>query len=218
MKKAIVLFSGGLDSTTLLYYVKNKGYNPVCLIFDYGQRHKKEIIQAKKIAELTNSEYYVIKFKLNWSGSSLIDLKRKVPFHKISEIGKNRSLPSTYVHGRNTIFLSFAVSLAEAKNIKDIFIGANEVDFSGYPDCRKEYFSAWGKLLSSLGLKNKINIIAPFLKMSKKEIICLGMKLKVPYNLTWSCYVGGSKPCGKCDSCILRRKGFRDAGFHDPLS
>jgi len=218
MKKAIVLLSGGLDSTTLLYYVKSKKYEPLCLIFDYGQRHKKEIIQAKKIAELTNSKYYIVKFKLDWSGSSLIDIRKKLPYHKISEIGKTKTFPSTYVHGRNTIFLSFAISLAEARKIKDIFIGANEVDFSGYPDCRKGYFSAWEKLLESLGLKNKVNIIAPFLRMSKKEIICLGMKLKVPYGLTWSCYFGGSRPCGKCDSCVLRAKGFKDAGFYDPLS
>ncbi len=218
MKKAIVLLSGGLDSTTLLYYIKNKGYKPVCLIFDYGQRHKKEISYAKKIAKITNSDYYIVKFSLDWSDSSLINKNRKVPFHKVSEIGKEGYIPSTYVHARNTIFLSFAVSLAEAKKIKNIFIGANEIDSSGYPDCRNRYFFAWKKLLESLGLKNKVNIIAPFVKMSKKEIIKLGMKLKVPYDLTWSCYLGGSKPCGKCDSCKLRIKGFKQAGFSDQLS
>lgn len=215
MKKAIVLLSGGLDSATLLYYVKSKGYKPYCLIFDYGQKHKKEISQAKKIAEKANSPYTVVKLRFSWKGSSLVDKKKSIPGHSLENIGKGKKLPSTYVPGRNTVFVSFALSYAEVSGAGSIFIGANAIDYSGYPDCRQEYFRSWDKLIKSLGLGRSIRVEAPFVRMTKDRIIRLGAKLKVPYGLTWSCYKGLGKPCGKCDSCKLRKEGFRKAGIQD---
>lgn len=216
-KKCIVLLSGGLDSTTTLYYVCNKGYNPICLIFDYGQRHKKEINYAKKIAKSLGLEYYIVKFSLPWKGSSLLDKKLKLP----KKIKKNL-IPSTYVPARNIIFLSFAVSLAEVINANFIFYGANQIDFSGYPDCRKEFVNAFQKMIN-VGTKEgvnegKIKIVAPLINLSKKEIVKLAVKLKVPLEKTWSCYKGGEKPCGICDSCKLRELGFRKAGIEDPIN
>lgn len=212
-KKAVVLLSGGLDSTTVLYIVRRQGHNTVCLIFDYGQRHKKEIEAAKRIAE---GSYNIIRFKLPWGGSSLIDRKRKIPQRRpLREI--QRGIPSTYVPARNTIFLAFGISCAEEIGAEKIFIGANCLDFSGYPDCRPDYFNAYEKLIS-LGTKaGGIKIEAPLLKKSKAEIIRIGTSLGVPYKMTWSCYMGGRRPCGRCDSCILRAKGFREAGIPDPL-
>ncbi|MBU0952276.1 MAG: 7-cyano-7-deazaguanine synthase QueC [Elusimicrobia bacterium] len=217
MKKAVILLSGGLDSATALYYAKAGGYKTHCLIFDYGQKHKKEIEQAKKIAKISGSQYSVIKFQLPWKGSSLTDKTKKIPSHKLNEIGRLGILPSTYVPARNTIFLSFGLSLAETIKARAIFIGANALDFSGYPDCRPKYFSAWSNLIKSLGLRSsKIKIAAPLIAKTKSEIVKLGLKLKVPYSLTWSCYAGGKKPCGNCDSCKLREKGFSELKLNDP--
>lgn len=212
-KKAVVLLSGGLDSTTTLYIARRQGYNVMCLIFDYGQRHKKEIEAAKGIA---GDSYKLIRFKLPWGGSSLIDKKMQVP--KGRSLRKiQRGIPSTYVPARNTIFLAFGISYAEAIGAEKIFIGANCLDYSGYPDCRPDYFKAYERLIS-LGTKlGKIGIEAPLLKKTKSEIIRIGTSLGVPYELTWSCYMGGKSPCGECDSCILRAKGFREAGIPDPL-
>jgi len=210
--KAVVLLSGGLDSTTTLYWAKNKGYTCVSLIFDYQQRHRKEVRSAIRIAKLTNCEYQVIKFKLKWLGSALIDKRIPIP--------ENRNLlpeeiPPTYVPARNTIFISFALSYAEAIGAQTIFIGANALDYSGYPDCRPKYYTAFNQL-AQLGTKmgvegKKIEILTPLIHMSKAEIVRLAVKLNVPFELTWSCYKGGHKPCGKCDSCLLRNKGFKEA-------
>lgn len=206
-KKAVVLLSGGLDSATVLYLAKKKGYNIICLIFDYGQRHRKEILAAKKIAGKAGCRFNVIKFSLPWKGSSLLDKKASLP--------RNRSLktisekiPSTYVPARNTLFIAFALSCAEAVGAKTIFIGANAIDFSGYPDCRNEYFKVYNKLIEKGTRAGDIKIEAPLIKMTKAEIIKTGMKLKVPYELTWSCYSGGNEPCLVCDSCLLRTRGF----------
>jgi len=213
-RDAVVLLSGGLDSTTTLYYALNKGFKPVCLIFDYDQRHRKEINAARSIARKAGTPFYIIKFHLPWGGSSLIDKKMKLPVRSISEIMQFKHTatehtrpPSTYVPGRNTIFLAFAVSVAETIKAKRIFIGANCLDFSGYPDCRPGYFNAFNKLTPP-----NIKIETPLLKMSKSEIILLGKELGVPFHRTWSCYAGGAKPCGRCDSCKLRNKGFKEAG------
>jgi len=216
-KKCIVLLSGGLDSTTTLYYVLNKGYNPVCLIFDYGQRHKKEINCAKKIAKSLGLKYFIVKFSLPWKGSSLLDKKLKLPIKKQKNI-----IPSTYVPARNIIFLSFATSLAEVINADFIFYGANQIDFSGYPDCRKVFVDAFQKMIN-VGTKKgvsgkKIKIVAPLINLSKEEIVKLAVKLKVPLENTWSCYKGGKKPCGICDSCKFRELGFKKAGIVDPLA
>ena len=216
MSKAIVLFSGGLDSTTLLYYVKSQKYQPYCLIFDYGQRHHKEIEHAKRLARKLHCQFQVVKIALPWQGSSLLDKTMVLPQR---EQINPKEIPSTYVPARNIIFLSFAVSWAEALGANAVFIGANVIDYSGYPDCRPEFFNAFQRTLKK-GLKSgveghDIKIYAPFLRKTKAQIIRLGKKLNVPYALTWSCYSGGRRPCGKCDSCLLRRRGFEEAGYTD---
>ena len=215
MKRAIVLLSGGLDSATTLYFVRQRGYKANCLIFDYSQRHKKEITSAVKIAKKAGCEYKVIKISLPWKGSALLDKKIKVP--KNARAG----IPVTYVPARNTIFLSFALSYAEAIGARDIFIGANAIDFSGYPDCRPNYYKVFNKLsrlATKAGVENKaIKMHAPLINKTKKEIVLLAKKLNVPLELSWSCYSGTKSPCGVCDSCRLRKKGFIKAGFIDPI-
>lgn len=215
-KSAIVLLSGGLDSATTLLFALSNGYKVSCLIFDYGQRHKREVRCAKKIARWAHCAYRIEKLALINKGSSLLDKKIKVPAAKFS--GK---IPSTYVPARNLIFLSIASSFAESLGAEAIFIGANAIDFSGYPDCRPRFFSSLQQVLNvgtKSGVEGKgIKIITPLIKKTKKEIVLLGEKIGVPFNLTWSCYKGGKRPCGKCESCILREKGFREAGLQDPL-
>ena len=213
--KAVVLLSGGLDSSTVLFVAKKK-YKCHCLIFNYGQKHRREITSARKIADVAGCDYRVVKIFFPWKGSSLIDKSKKIPSAAADvKIGKN--IPSTYVPGRNTIFLSYAVSLAETIGAKRIFIGANAVDFSGYPDCRPQDYKSLNKLLA-VGTKNKnIKIETPIIDKTKKEIVRLGIKHKVPFELTWTCYRGGKIPCGKCDACILRAKGFEETELKDPL-
>ena len=217
-RQAVVLLSGGLDSATTLYVAKERGFKCFCLIFDYGQRHKKEIELAKKIAKAANCKFKILKINLPWKGSALLDKKIKLLTinHKLSTV-----IPLTYVPARNTIFLSFALSCAEAIGAEAIFIGANAIDFSGYPDCRPAYYQAFKKLIklaTKAGVEGqKIEIYTPLIKKTKAEIIKLGKKLGVPYELTWSCYRGGKKPCGICDSCRFRAKGFKEAGVKDPF-
>jgi 7-cyano-7-deazaguanine synthase len=216
MDKAIVLLSGGLDSTTTLFLALSKGYKVYCLIFDYGQKHKTEIKQARKIALRTGCQYRVVKIKLPPRAGALVEGRLRVPLDR-----RLRGIPSTYVPARNTIFLSFGLSWAESIGARVIFIGAHAVDYSGYPDCRPEYFNAFRKMADlatrSAVSGHKIEILTPFVFKSKAQIIKLGMKLKVPYELTWSCYKGGKSPCRRCDSCILRAKGFKEAGLKDPI-
>ena len=210
-RQAVVLLSGGLDSATVLYLAKRRGYLCHCLIFDYGQLHKKEIASAIKIAKACAAAYKVLKIDFPWKGSALIDKKIKVP-SKIS-----RGVPVTYLPGRNIIFLSFALSFAETIKAQAIFIGAHVQDYSGYPDCRPEFLKAFSKMAKS-GTLGKFNILAPLLHKNKSQIILLGKKLKVPFNLTWSCYRGQTQPCQKCDSCYYRAKGFKEAGVIDRLT
>ncbi|MFA6169474.1 MAG: 7-cyano-7-deazaguanine synthase QueC [Candidatus Margulisiibacteriota bacterium] len=207
VKKAVVLLSGGLDSTTTLYYALNKGYTCQALIFDYGQRHKRELRSAVAVAKRARVPYQILKISLPWKGSALLDASVQVPVARtLKEIGKG--IPSTYVPARNTIFLSFALSFAEAIGAQAIFIGANALDYSGYPDCRPDYYAAFQKVIAK-GIKaSRIRIKTPLINMTKAEIIKLGRKLGAPLEMTWSCYQGGSKPCGVCDSCRLRAKGF----------
>lgn len=217
-KKAVVLFSGGLDSTTVLYDARAKGYDVHALIFDYGQRHCKEISLAKAIAKKAKVHLQMMKISMPWKGSSLLDKTVAIPQQGV----KKGKIPSTYVPGRNIIFLSFAASYAEAIGAKTIFIGVNAIDYSGYPDCRKGFLSAFTHMLKK-GLKvgvegEGLRIEAPLLYLNKAQIIRLGRTLKVPYEKTWSCYKGGKKPCGVCDSCVLRKKGFQEAGSKDPLN
>jgi len=211
-RSAVVLLSGGLDSATALYFAQAKGYACHCLIFDYGQLHKKEINCAVNLAKASSSTYRILKIDFPWKGSALLDKKIKVP-DKI-----RKGIPVTYVPARNIIFLSFALSFAETIQAGAIFIGAHAQDYSGYPDCRPEFFKAFVKMAraGTSGAK-RIKILAPLLNKKKAQIIKLGQELDVPYKLTWSCYRGRKLPCGKCDSCYYRAKGFKEAGLVDPL-
>jgi len=201
--KAVILLSGGLDSTTTLYYAKSHGYQAYALIFDYGQRHQREIKSAVAVAKKTKVSYQIVKISFPWKGSSLLDKNLSLPIRR-----KFKGIPSTYVPARNTIFLSFALSYAETIGAKAIFIGANAIDFSGYPDCRPNFYQAFQKVIQTGTKAKKIRVLTPLIKLSKAQIIRLGLKLGAPLELTWSCYKGGKKPCGVCDSCRLRRKGF----------
>lgn len=217
-----MLLSGGLDSATTLYLAKKRGFRCLCLIFDYGQRHKKEIFSARKIARLAGCPYRVVNFNLPWKGSSLLDKALKVPQRANPQVHqRGNKIPSTYVPARNIIFLSFAVSFAEANKVKAVFIGANAVDYSGYPDCRPEFYRNFSRAIA-VGTKggvegNRVKILTPLINKTKKEIIKLGMELGAPFKFTWSCYRGGKAPCEKCDSCLLRKKGFQEAKIKDPL-
>ncbi len=218
--KAVVLLSGGLDSTTTLAIAINDGYDVYPITFRYGQRHNREIESAKKISEYYNLKLKIVDINLREIGGSALTDNIDVPKNRsLGEI--SREIPVTYVPARNTIFLSIALGYAEVIDADRIYIGVNALDYSGYPDCRPEYieeFNKLSKLATKRGVEGKpIEIVAPLIHMTKAEIIKKGMELNVPYELTWSCYEGGEKPCGKCDSCILRLKGFMEAGEMDPL-
>jgi 7-cyano-7-deazaguanine synthase len=221
--KAIILLSGGLDSTTILALAKSKGYECYCISFIYGQKHLVEIEAASKIAKLYNVvEHKIINIDLSiFQGSSLTS-DVEVPKHKDLEHLKSKKIPSTYVHGRNTIFLAYAFGYAESININNIFIGCNSIDYSNYPDCRPEYLSIYERLLNIAKARvvKDIKIHAPLLHLTKTEIIMLGKSLGIDYSLTNSCYDPDmdSKACGRCDACLLRLKGFNDAGLSDPVS
>ncbi len=217
-KKAIVLISGGLDSPTVLAYALENNYDVYPLSFDYNQRHKKELLSSKSICEYYNLKLKVINMDLRQIGGSALTDDISVPERKFNEI--KDEIPVTYVPARNTIFLSLASAYAETVGANNIFIGANAVDYSGYPDCRPEYFNAMEKAINlgtELGLKSKININVPLQYLTKGEIVKLGRKLNVPYKFTWSCYNGRVKACGKCDSCLLRLHGFMDADDFDDI-
>ncbi|MBK8575815.1 MAG: 7-cyano-7-deazaguanine synthase QueC [Elusimicrobia bacterium] len=219
--RAIVLLSGGLDSATALIWAQRvKKWDCRCLLFDYGQRHRREIRAARALARQAGCPVHVVRFRLPWGGSSLIDKKVSVPSHALAAIGHG-PLPNTYVPARNTLFISFALSWADVIDAENIVIGANALDYSGYPDCRPTYFRAIqsaGRLGTRLGTEKKrpLRLWAPLLRLSKAEIIRKGLELNVPYELTWSCYRGGHRPCGTCDSCRLRAEGFRAVGRSDP--
>lgn len=219
-KRAVVLLSGGLDSAVTLYTAKQMGYDCSCLFFDYGQRHRKEIESAKRIAIESGSSLEIVRLSFPWNGSSLTDKKAPMPMDRAPEEIKKAGVPSTYVPGRNTIFLSIAASFAEASGAGAIFIGAHSEDSSGYPDCRKEYLDIFDRMIklgTRAGVEGRLKLEFPLIEKSKAGIIKTGESLGVPFELTWSCYSGGTKPCSRCDSCILRAKGFKDAGINDPL-
>ncbi len=217
--RAVVLLSGGLDSSTVLAMAIDMGYEVHALSFDYGQRHSRELESAKRIAEYYKVPHKIIKIDLRQIGGSALTDDIDVPERSEEEIGGG--IPITYVPARNTILLSYALGYAEVIDADAIFYGANAIDYSGYPDCRPEYVEAFEKcanLGTKRGVEGKpIKILAPIINMTKADIIRKGMELGVPYELTWSCYRGGKKACGKCDSCILRLKGFMEAGYEDPL-
>lgn len=217
MKNAIILFSGGLDSTTCLAYAKSKGFNCYALSFNYGQRHSAELNAAKKIAAHFGAQHIISDLPISQFGcSALTDKKIDVPDYK----GDNE-IPITYVPARNTIFLSFALGWAEVLNAHDIFIGVSSVDYSGYPDCRPEYIEAFQKLANlatKIGVvEGNIRLQTPLINLSKAETIKLGLSLGVDYRMTVSCYQATDRghACGKCDSCVLRIKGFNEANVED---
>jgi len=212
-KRAVVLLSGGLDSTTTLAIALDQGYDVTALSFDYGQRHKKELENGGRIARYYDIDRKVFKIDLTQiGGSALTDGSIQVPRRKLEEIV---DIPNTFVPSRNMIFLSIASSYAYVNNIDNIFIGVNAIDYSGYPDCRPEFISMQDSINKAL-LKD-IKIHAPLIDLGKKEIVELGMRLKAPLYLTHSCYEGREKACGMCDSCQLRLKGFMEAGIPDPV-
>ena len=219
MKKAVLLLSGGLDSATLLYWALKRRYQVFPLSFSYGQRHKKELQCARKLSRINSLDLKVIRIEFPWKGSSL--LNNALPLPEMDRRDADSPIPSTYVPARNLIFLSFALSYAEAIDASTILIGANCIDFSGYPDCRPQFYRLANRLFvigTKAGVEGKpVKIVAPLLYLKKSEIVLLGKRLGVPYQFTWSCYAGGRKPCGKCDSCQIRKKGFDEAGFLDPL-
>ncbi len=219
-KKAVILFSGGLDSTTVLAIAQNAGYSCYCLSFQYGQKQTVELEKARQIArENQVAKHLVLNLDLDKIGGSALTDDIAVP--KDGDTG-SEEIPITYVPARNTIFLSHAVAWAEVLGIQEIFIGVNAVDYSGYPDCRPEFLEAFSKM-ANLGTKagvsgkGEFRIQAPLLEMSKAEIVTKGISLGVDYAKTHSCYDPvEDKACGRCDACLLRLQGFRDAGLADP--
>lgn len=217
--RAVVLLSGGLDSTTSLYVARRDAREAICLSFRYGQRHERELDAAKKIAASLQLEHWIVPLCFPWGGSALTDHRLALPKGR-DEKEMAQEIPPTYVPARNSIFLSFAASLAEVKEAEEIYFGANALDYSGYPDCRPEFIEAFEAMIrrgTKAGTGRPLRIIAPLLRLSKAEIIRLGHELGVPFEGTWSCYEGKEFPCGGCDSCLLRAKGFREAGIEDPL-
>lgn len=220
--RAVVLLSGGLDSSTVLYQAKSDGYQCYAISFDYQQRHRRELESAIAIAHQAGvQDHQVVSFDLGqWGGSALTDQEIDLP-QKRSLEQMSQNIPITYVPGRNTIFLSFGLSYAEAIAAECVYIGVNALDYSGYPDCRPDYIEAMQKVFA-LGTKQgregqKISIVTPLLNLKKTAIIDLGNQLGVPWEKTWSCYAGGEVACGVCDSCQLRLAAFAELGLEDPL-
>ncbi|MEW6418205.1 MAG: 7-cyano-7-deazaguanine synthase QueC [Nitrospirota bacterium] len=255
MSRAVILLSGGIDSSTTFAVAKSEGYELYALSFDYNQRHKRELESAGLVASTLGApKHLIIKFDLREIGGSALTSEIEVP--KKNETEKRRNgetettrdspfprftvspIPITYVPARNTIFLSFAIAWAEVLEAENIFIGANAIDYSGYPDCRPEYLKAFEDMVNlatkaSVEGRLRFRIRAPLISMKKSEIIKKGVELGLDYSLTWSCYdpqpanppsppfrkggMGGFVPCGRCDSCVFRAKGFQEAGIEDPL-
>ena len=222
--KAVVLLSGGLDSATTLAIARDRGFEIYALSFRYGQRHAVEMKAARRIARKNKvAGHLILNMDLRKIGGSALTADIHVPKNQTGSVLK-RKIPVTYVPARNTIFLAYALAWAKVIGSHDIFIGVNALDYSGYPDCRPRYIAAFRKLANlatKAGVegKQKLAIHAPLIKMSKAEIIKKGMDLGVDYSLTHSCYdpSPSGEPCGECDSCLLRLKGFREAGLKDPL-
>lgn len=219
---AVVLLSGGLDSTTALYWAKSEYSSVIALSIRYGQRHVKELNAARAVARAAKVQLHEVSLSLPWlQGSSLTNSSLRIPDMPLKKIGTG-GIPSTYVPGRNTIFLSLAVSLADAAGARAIVIGANALDYSGYPDCRPPFISAFGRVAvegTKRGSEGKpLRILAPLLRLDKKGVVKLARRVGAPLDLTWSCYAGKARPCGTCDSCKLRAKGFREAGVTDPAA
>jgi 7-cyano-7-deazaguanine synthase len=224
-KRAVVLLSGGLDSATVLAIAKSEGYTLYALSFSYGQRHSWELTAAKRVAAAMGvAEHKTAQIDLRIFGGSALTAEIAVPKGRAVE-EMSHGIPITYVPARNTIFLSFALAWAEVLGSSDIFLGVNALDYSGYPDCRPEYIAAYEKmanLATRAGVEGsqRLAIHTPLIALTKAQIIARGLSLGVDYALTSSCYDPGptGKPCGQCDSCLLREKGFRENGIEDPVS
>lgn len=221
-ERAVVLLSGGLDSATCLALALNEGHHVTGLVVDYGQRHRRELEASRALAQ-----HYQVPLKemvvdlRTMGGSALTDDGLAVPHDTDLSQDPDSEIPVTYVPARNTLFLALALGLAEVEGARAIYIGANALDYSGYPDCRPVFLEAFQKmadLATKAGVKGQgPRLQAPLLELTKAQIITRGTQLDVPYELTWSCYEGGPSPCGSCDSCRLRAKGFQEAGKVDPL-
>jgi len=224
-KKAVVLSSGGLDSTTVMAIAKSEGYEIYSLSFRYGQRHSVELAAARKIAKVFGArEHLILDIDLSIIGGSALTDDIDVPKNREEE-AMHREIPVTYVPARNTIFLSYALAWAEVLGASDIFTGFNSVDYSGYPDCRPEYVEAFERmanLATKAAVEGRIviRIRTPVIRMTKAQIIQRGIELGVDYSMTHSCYdpTPEGKACGQCDTCFLRKKGFNEAGLKDPAA
>ncbi|MDJ0694409.1 7-cyano-7-deazaguanine synthase QueC [Mastigocoleus sp. MO_188.B34] len=220
--KAVILLSGGLDSSTVLYQAHSDGCECYAISFDYQQRHRRELESARLVAQAAGVlNHQVVNFDLRqWGGSALTDNSLELPRDRdIMQMSQN--IPITYVPARNTIFLSFALAYAETIDANRVYIGVNALDYSGYPDCRPDYIQAMQEVFR-LGTKQgregqPIKIVTPLINLKKTEIIQLGNKLGVPWELTWSCYAGEEISCGVCDSCLLRLEAFAELGLKDPI-
>ena len=224
MSKAVVLLSGGLDSSTMLAIARREGFEPCAITFRYGQRHAIEVEAARRVAESMNvTEHLEVEFDLRSMGGSALTSSIDVPKGRSTE-QMQEGIPVTYVPARNTIFLSFALGYAETLNANHIFVGVNALDYTGYPDCRPEYiraFEAMARLATKSAMEGDqpLTLHTPLIELTKSDIIQLGLELGVDYSLTCSCYDpdASGKACGNCDACTLRLKGFRANGIPDPL-
>jgi len=213
----VVVLSGGLDSTVCMALAARDGQPLVAVTFDYGQRHRIELERAAAVAAHYGAEQLVVRLDASqWGGSALTDPSIDVP--DASAVGSG--IPVTYVPARNLIFLSVATGVAEARDADALYLGINALDYSGYPDCRPEFvrsFAETARLATKRGVEGRpIAVRTPLVDLTKSEIVRLGLDVKAPLHLTWSCYRGGPRPCGTCDSCVLRAKGFAEAGEVDP--
>jgi len=233
MKKAVIILSGGLDSTTCMGIAAELGYSLYPLTFDYGQRHRIELMNARKVADYYEAgqrlKLITLPFLRDFGGSALTDDQIAVPRMETAKESKEskkltsgeEEIPVTYVPGRNLLFLSIATSYAEAIGAEAIYIGVNALDYSGYPDCRPDFIEKVNEvvtLATKVGVQGgSIRVETPLIHMTKADIVREGLRLEVPYHLTTSCYNGGELACGECDSCVLRLRGFADADSVDPI-
>jgi 7-cyano-7-deazaguanine synthase len=213
----LVVLSGGLDSTVCMALaVEESGTAPLAVTFDYGQRHRTELDRSAGVAGHYRAEHLVVSLDTSaWGGSALTDTSIDVP-----GAGSTTGIPVTYVPARNSIFLAVALGVAEARDLDAVWIGVNAIDYSGYPDCRPEFIEAFRGVAATgqkRGVEGRpVEIRTPLIECTKEEIVRLGTSLGAPLGLTWSCYLGGDRPCGACDACVLRARGFAAAGIDDP--
>jgi 7-cyano-7-deazaguanine synthase len=219
VSRSVVVLSGGLDSTVCMGVAHRAGGDIVAVTFDYGQRHRVELDRAVAVARHFGAEHLVVRLDAaQWGGSALTDAAIDVP--DATSTSPGHGIPVTYVPARNLIFLSVATGIAEARDADDIYLGINALDYSGYPDCRPEFvasFVATAALATKRGVEGRpVAVRTPLVELSKAAIVRLGVEVDAPLALTWSCYRGGPRPCGTCDACVLRAKGFAEAGLPDP--